>query len=61
MTEVEKACYPSIIGDEATDSGSYVSLVIRFLDENITVREEFLGFFECNSGITGEALADDIL
>ena len=31
------------------------------MDKDINVREEFLGFFECTSGVTGEALAEDIL
>jgi len=31
------------------------------VDQNITVREEFLGFCECTSDVTGEALADEIL
>ena len=63
LTEVEKACYFSIITDEATDSDNceQLSLVIRFVDETVTVHEEFLEFFECTSGITGEALAEDIL
>jgi len=36
-------------------------MVIRFVDENVTVHEEFLGFCECTSNVTGEALADEIL
>ena len=60
LTEVCKAGYFSIIGDEATDSSNsdeQLSLVIRFVDKDINVCEEFLGFFECTSGVTGEALA----
>ena len=43
---MEKVCYFSIIGDEAADSGNceQLSLVIRFVDQNIAVREEFSGF-----------------
>ena len=63
LTEVRKAGYFSIIGDEATDSSNneQLSLVIRFVDKDINVREEFLAFFECTSGVTGEALAEDTL
>ena len=36
-------------------------LVIRFVDEEHRIREEFLKFIHCNAGTTGEALADEIL
>ena len=51
-----------MIADEATDSANdeQLSISIRFV-ENGTPNEKFLGFHECRSGVTGEAIAGDIL
>lgn len=47
------------MADEASDSSNkeQLSLVLRFVDENLEIREEFLGFKECESGTSGEALS----
>ena len=52
----------SVIADEATDRSNreQLSITIRFVNDNKPV-EKFLGFQECTSGISGEALADNIL
>ena len=53
----------SVIADEATDSSNkeQLPLVIRFVDSDNNIREEFVGFQECVEGISGEAVADLIL
>ena len=58
LAEVKSAKYFSIMADEASDSSKkeQLSLVLRFVDENLEIREEFLGFKECESGTSGEAL-----
>ena len=35
--------------------------MLQFVDADLNVREEFLGFGECKSGVTGEALGDTLL
>ena len=52
----------SVIADKATDRSNkeQLSITIRFVNNNKPV-EKFLGFQECASGVSGEALADSIL
>ena len=38
-----------------------LSLVLRFVDKDSEIREEFLGFLHCELGFTGKALAETIL
>ena len=60
VSEVKKAQYFSILADEATDSSNkeQLPLVIRFVDGGNNIREEFVGFFECNHGTSGQAVAN---
>lgn len=62
LQKVQKARYFSIIADEATDSANdeQLSISVRYLDSGIP-QEKFLGFHECLSGVTGEAIANDII
>jgi len=62
LLRVCEAQFFSIIADEATDSANdeQLSISIRFV-ENGSPQEKFFGFHECQSGITGEAIASDIL
>ena len=63
LEEVQSCRFFSIIADEATDSSNreQLSIVLRFVDDKMDVREEFMGFVECKTGVTGEALAGTIL
>ena len=38
-----------------------MSLVVRFVDKDKNIREEFLGFVQCDSGTDGETLTHTIL
>ena len=38
-----------------------MSHVLRFIDKNFDVREEFLGFLHCKSGLSGKALSEILL
>ena len=38
-----------------------MSVVLRFVNKNIGVREEFLGFLRCKSGLSGKALSETFL
>ncbi len=53
----------SIIADEACDSSNkeQLPLVLRFVDRENKIREMFIGFYECEHGTTGQAIADLIL
>jgi len=59
---LQRVRFFSIIADEATDSANdeQLSISIRFV-ENGSPQEKFVGFHECQSGVTGEAIASDIL
>ncbi len=62
LQKVREARFFSIIADEATDSANdeQLCLSIRFLDKCVP-QEKFLGFHECLSGVSGEAIANDII
>ena len=57
LQDVRIAKYYSVIADEATDASNceQLSVVLRFVDKGFNVREEFLGFVSCTSGVSGEA------
>ena len=38
-----------------------MSLVLRFFDKSFDVREDFLGFLHCKSGLSGKALSETLL
>ena len=38
-----------------------LSLVIRYVDSDCVIREEFLGFLHCDLGLSGKALAETVL
>ena len=61
--KVHRAKWFSIIADEVTDVSNkeQLNLVVRYIDvDTLLVREDLLGFFECNNGISGRNLADKI-
>ena len=59
---IQKVGFFSVIADEATDiaNDEQLSICVRFIN-NGSPCEKFLAFHECQSGVTGEAIADDIL
>ena len=61
LADIKKADYISIIADECSDSSmkEHLSLVIRFVDENYNIREEFLRFIHCSEGLSGQALFNE--
>ena len=63
ITKIQAAKWFTVIADEVTDVSNkeQLSLVVRYVDHNtLSVREDLLGFFECDTGITGRALADKV-
>ena len=63
VDEIKDAKFFSILADEASDCSNIeqMSVVIRFVDRTLTIREEFLGFFPCKLGLSGEAIANSIM
>ena len=52
-----------MIADEVTDVSNreQLSIVLRYVDSaTLTVREDLVGFFECDTGISGRNLSDKI-
>ena len=63
VDEIKDAKFFSILADEVSDCSNIeqMSVVIRFVDRTLTIREEFLGFFPCKLGLSGEAIANSIM
>ena len=57
--DVKSARFYSILADEAQDISNQeqMALVIRFVDKEKKIREEFIGFIRCDKGVSGEALS----
>ena len=61
--KVKAAKWFTVIADEVTDISNreQLSIVLRHVDSaTLTVREDLVGFFECDTGISGRNLADKI-
>ena len=64
LHRVRQAHVFTVIADEVSDCANkeQLSLVLRYVNpEDSCIREDFVTFIECDSGITGQALADKIL
>ena len=63
INEVKESKFFSIIADEAADSSGkeQMSLVLRFVDTKLNIREEFIAFLHCKWGLSGAQLAKLIL
>lgn len=63
VCEIKKARFYSIMADEVNDiSGQeQMSFVIRYLNSNCVLKEDFLSFIHCENGLSGKALAAQIL
>ena len=63
VKEIKAAKFYSVLADEAFDKSGkeQMSVVIRFVDKECNIREDFLRFVHCDDGVSGEALADKML
>ena len=64
LVKVREAQCFTLIADEVTDCSNkeQLSIVIRYVDQNnYRIREDFVTFLECDSGISGLALSDKML
>ena len=59
----KRESFLSILADEASDFSNQeqLSLVIRYVDSDCVIREEFLGFLHCDLGLSGKPLAETVL
>lgn len=61
LTNIRRAKFFSIVADEVTDCSNkeQLSLVLRYVHpDTLQIREDLIQFVECDTGITGRALAD---
>ena len=63
VQEVKEAKFFAVCADEAADAANkeQLALIIRFVDKSGLVQEHFLEFLHCASGVSGEAIAQNIL
>ena len=59
---VKESRHYSILADEATDCAmkGQMALILRSVDKNNIIREEFVSFLECRNGLTGVGLYQTI-
>ena len=59
MSEIKSVKFFSILADESQDSSNkeQLSLVLRFVDYNVHITEEFFGFIFYSKGISGKAIS----
>ena len=60
VAEINEAGAFSLLADEASDSSNkeQLPLILRFVDKERNVREEFVGFYECENGVTSQVIAE---
>ena len=63
INDVKSAKFFSVCADEAADSSNQeqLPLILRFVDDSNSIREEFVDFVLCNTGTTGVAIAEKLL
>ena len=63
VEEIKESGVFAILADESTDFSNkeQLALIIRFIDRNNEIREEFLKFIYMDSGVRGEELKSKIL
>ena len=63
LHQVQQAQFFTIIADEITDTSNkeQLSVVLRYVDDSNNIHEDLVTFIECDTGISGRALADKIL
>ena len=63
LNEVKEAKFFAILADEDTDRSSVeqMSLVIRYIYRNCSIREEFIGFITLDRGLPGLMITNKLL
>ena len=62
ISEVKQAKFFSVMADECSDVANkeQLAIVIRYVNEDDEICEDFVEFVECENGVTGLALAEKI-
>ena len=63
LDRVRRAKLFSVVADEVTDSSNkeQLALALRYVDPgNLQIREDLVEFIECDTGVTGSAIAEKI-
>ena len=62
IQRIKDASFYSILADEAQDVSNMeqIPLVLRYIDSSGIIREDFIKFVHCKSGISGTAISDSI-
>ena len=62
IQRIKDASFYSILADEAQDVSNMeqIPLVLRYVDSPGVIREDFIKFVHCKSGISGAAISDSI-
>ena len=57
VADVKESKYYTILADEATNCSlkEQIALILRVVDKNSTMREEFVSFLECSYGLSGQS------
>ena len=64
VQKVKAAKWYTVIADEVTDASNkeQLSIVLRYVEgDSLSVREDLIGFVECDTGISGRSLANKII
>ena len=63
ISKSKYADFYSVVADEVRDiSGKeWMSLVLKYIDQDMNFREDFLKFIHCQNGLLGKALASQLL
>ena len=61
LDRVRRAKFFSVVADEVTDSSNKEQLALAYVDPgNLQIREDLVEFIECDTGVTGSAIAEKI-
>ena len=62
-SEIKNAKYFSVLADEAADVSNVeqMPLVIRYVNTSSEICEAFMGFIQCDEGVSGEAISEKIV
>ena len=58
VADVKESKHYTILTDEARDCSlkEQIALILRFVDKNSNIREEFVPFLECSYGLSSQSL-----
>ena len=63
VSDIKKARFFTVLADETADVSNteQMSIVLRYVDNECNIKEDFIQFTSCRTGISGEALSTNII